>query len=53
MQKMKYLIEIKIRIKTRLPLLYFPVNFTKTVKMDKFGILSSIFENLCTKNENR
>ena len=34
-------------------LLYFMVDFTKVVKIEKFGILSSIFENLCTENENR
>ena len=35
------------------PLLYFMVNLTKVVKIEKFGILASNFENLCTENENR
>ena len=35
------------------PLLYFMVDLTKVVKIEKFGILSLIFENLCTENENR
>ena len=35
------------------PLLYFMVDLTKVVKIAKFGILSSIFENLCTENEKR
>ena len=29
------------------------VDLTKVVKIEKFGILSLIFENLCTENENR
>ena len=35
------------------PLLYFMVDLTKVVKIEKFGILSLIFENLCAENENR